>query len=67
MVALLPISGAAGNDTYVVDNAGDSILEIVGGGVDGVRASGVVGWAPEIENLLLHQYRALNGTGNACQ
>ena len=59
------LSGAAGNDTYVVDNAGDSILEVAGGGVDGVEAS--VSWAlgSEIENLLLTGTAALNGTGNA--
>ena len=58
--------GGAGNDTYVVDNVGDVITEIIGGGTDTVQASinytlGVT----NIENLVLIGTANINGTGNA--
>lgn len=59
------LSGSAGNDTYVVDNVGDLIFEVAGGGTDTVEAS--ISWTlgTEIENLTLTGTAALNATGNA--
>ncbi|MNG92882.1 Bifunctional hemolysin/adenylate cyclase precursor [compost metagenome] len=53
------MNGGAGNDTYVVDNAGDSIVEAAGAGTDLVQtnlASYVL--ASNVENL------TYTGTGN---
>jgi Ca2+-binding RTX toxin-like protein len=57
--------GGAGNDTYYVDSAGDSILENAGEGADVVNAS--VNWTlgGNIENLVLTGAMNINGTGNA--
>ena len=56
--------GAAGNDTYVVDNAADSVIESANAGVDRVQAS--VSWTlgANLENLTLTGTAAINGTGN---
>ena len=56
--------GGANNDTYLVDNLGDVIVELAGGGADTVRAS--VSWTlgDQIEDLVLLS-GAIAGTGNA--
>ncbi len=62
--------GGFGNDSYVVDNAGDIVDETGGGGIDTVRASITFSLADavhavgEVENLTLLA-GAVNGTGNA--
>jgi Ca2+-binding RTX toxin-like protein len=63
------MSGGAGNDTYYVNNAGDQVIEAVGGGTDTVYAS--VNWAmapgQEIENLRAYGAAETSGvtlTGN---
>lgn len=59
------MDGGEGNDTYIVDNVGDSIVELALGGIDTVRASinfSLVG--TEIENLMLTGTSGLIGTGN---
>jgi Ca2+-binding RTX toxin-like protein len=62
--------GGLGNDSYVVDNAGDIVDETAGDGIDTVRASisfslaDAVHAIGEIENLTLLT-GAVNGTGNA--
>ena len=62
---------AKGNDTYVVDNAGDVVNETGGDGTDPVQASVSFSLADpvhaigSIENLTLTGTGAINGTGNA--
>ena len=57
--------GGAGNDTYVVDNAGDVVTEAAGAGTDTVQASVSYVLAANVENLTLTGSAAINGTGNA--
>ncbi|MGQ7819105.1 Calx-beta domain-containing protein [Metapseudomonas furukawaii] len=56
--------GGLGNDTYVVDNAGDLVVEAAGGGVDGVQSVVTHVLSAEVENLTLTGAAAINGTGN---
>lgn len=57
--------GGLGNDTYVVDNLGDSVIELAGEGTDLVRST--VSWTlgTAIENLTLSGLQSNSGTGNA--
>lgn len=59
------MEGGTGNDIYFVDNIGDIVkdLNVVGGGVDTVRATISYVMAVNIENLQL-EGNALNATGN---
>jgi Ca2+-binding RTX toxin-like protein len=59
------MAGGAGNDTYVVDDAGDVVTEAAGGGIDTVEAS--ISWVlpDEVENLTLTGLAAIDATGNA--
>ncbi|MEQ1560556.1 MAG: calcium-binding protein [Methyloglobulus sp.] len=56
--------GGQGDDTYVVDNVGDMITELAGGGNDTVESS--ITWAlgAGLENLVLTGNQSINGTGN---
>jgi Ca2+-binding RTX toxin-like protein len=58
------MEGDEGNDTYVVDNVGDTIVEYAGFGTDTVRSS--VSWTlgADVENLTLIG-NAASGTGNS--
>jgi Ca2+-binding RTX toxin-like protein len=56
--------GGAGNDVFVVDNVGDVVTEIAGGGTDRVTSSITTTLAAEVENLTLSGSTAINGTGN---
>jgi Ca2+-binding RTX toxin-like protein len=60
------MTGGLGNDTYVVDNVGDQVIELSGGGTDSVESSVSFSLAnaPEVENLTLTGVAWLNGTGN---
>jgi Ca2+-binding RTX toxin-like protein len=61
------MNGEFGNDTYIVDNVGDSTYEgsnTVQDGVDTVKASVTYGLSPNIENLTLTGSAAINGFGN---
>ncbi len=57
--------GGKGNDTYVVDHVGDSVVELADEGVDLVLAS--IAWTlgDYVENLTLTGAAAIQGTGNA--
>lgn len=59
--------GSRTNDTYVVDNPGDTVVETGGanGGYDTVKANFDYVLAPDIESLVLTGSAAASGTGNA--
>lgn len=57
--------GGRGNDLYIVDNAGDRVIEIEGEGVDTVKASVSYQLSQNAENLQLTGSGAINATGNA--
>jgi Ca2+-binding RTX toxin-like protein len=58
------MTGGEGDDTYIVDNAGDVISEQAGGGIELVKASVSYGLASNVENLTLTGSESLTGTGN---
>ena len=57
--------GGSGDDIYIVDQSGDSLSELAGGGNDTVRASLNYSLVANLENLELTGTSNLNGTGNA--
>ncbi|EJN19086.1 VCBS repeat-containing protein, partial [Pseudomonas sp. GM78] len=59
------MAGGSGDDVYIVDQSGDSVSELVGGGNDTVRASLTYSLGANLENLELAGASNLNGTGNA--
>jgi len=58
------MKGGLGDDTYVVDNAGDVITEFSASGVDRVKSSISYTLTASVENLTLTGSAAINGTGN---
>ena len=59
------MSGGLGDDTYVVDQAGDKIIELIASGNDTVRASISYTLGSNLENLTLTGSAAINATGNS--
>lgn len=57
------MAGGAGNDTYIVDQSGDVIIEHIDGGIDTVEASSSVTLAFAVERLVLTGTN-LSGYGN---
>jgi len=58
------MSGNAGNDTYVVDNIGDLVIEAAAEGTDLVQSSITYTLTDNVENLTLTGSANINGTGN---
>lgn len=60
------LAGGLGNDTYVVDNPGDTAFEASGAGLDTVRSSISLTLFDNVEVLTItEQYGDIAGTGNA--
>jgi len=59
------MAGGAGDDSYIVDSAGDVVTEAAGEGTDTVRSSVNHTLAGNVENLVLLGSAGLRGTGNA--
>ncbi|MDI1229476.1 MAG: type I secretion C-terminal target domain-containing protein [bacterium] len=58
------LAGGDGNDVYIVDNAGDLVIEIAGEGTDSVSSAVTYTLSSNIETLVLTGVAAVNGTGN---
>jgi VCBS repeat-containing protein len=59
------MTGGAGNDTYVVDDAADSVAESAGEGRDTVLSSISYQLGANVEDLMLSGNAGINATGNA--
>ncbi len=58
------MSGGEGDDTYIIDTLGDTVIELTGQGIDTVRSSIAHTLAANVENLLLTGAASINGVGN---
>jgi len=58
------MAGGAGDDLYIVDQSGDLVTELAGGGTDTVSSGINYTLGDNVENLILTG-SATNGTGNA--
>lgn len=56
--------GGAGDDYYYVDNTADEVVEFANEGTDTVRSTVTYALSNNVENLLLANSTAINGTGN---
>ena len=59
------MAGGVGDDLYAIDDAGDSISEAPGEGIDTAYSAVNFSLSANVENLTLTGTLALNGTGNA--
>ena len=57
--------GGAGDDTYVVDNEADQVIEAFDAGSDSVQAAVTYSLPDNVENLILTGTAAIDATGNA--
>lgn len=58
------MAGGAGDDVYIVDHAGDTIVEAANEGIDLVLASVTTTLSEHVENLTLTGSADINATGN---
>ena len=59
------MAGGVGDDSYVVDDPGDTIIENLNEGTDTIQSSVSYTLSANVENLILTGMAAINGTGNA--
>ena len=59
------MTGLDGDDTYVVDNSSDLVVELANQGNDTVRSSVTYALTANVENLILTNSASINGTGNS--
>jgi Ca2+-binding RTX toxin-like protein len=59
------LTGGAGNDSYVVDDIGDMVIEAAGAGTDLIQTFLTWMLGADVENLTLIGSGAIDGTGNA--
>ncbi len=59
------MAGGAGDDTYIVDNIGDIVTELAGGGTDTVKSSVSFTLGANVENLTLTGRANINAYGNS--
>ena len=59
------MSGGPGNDTYVVDNVGDVVTELLNEGTDSVLAGLSYTLPQSVEQLVLTGHNDIDGVGNA--
>ena len=57
--------GGSGDDVYVIDDAGDAVIENTNEGLDSVNSSVTYSLSAHVENLTLTGSAAINATGNA--
>jgi Ca2+-binding RTX toxin-like protein len=58
------MNGGLGSDTYVVDDAGDVVVEAAGAGIDLIRSSVTHALEANVEELTLEGYSAIDAIGN---
>ena len=59
------LNGGSGDDLFLLDDAGDRVVELIGDGTDTVLAMVDYTLAANVEHLTLRGSQGLHGTGNA--